>query len=75
VDGTTDFDGVVWIGGRETQDTCCGVYLADVGYGDRLDIVLARFGCCTILVRNRVVCYCGHCSFDGGPGEMRWRDS
>ena len=68
---TTDINGMVWIGGRKTQDTCCGVDFADVSYGHWFDLVLARFGCCTVLVRNGVVDYRGHCSFDCGPREMR----
>ena len=68
---TTDFDGVARVGRRETQDTCCIVDVADVSYGDRLDLVLARLGCCTILVGNGVVDYRGHCSIDVGPRNMR----
>lgn len=70
---TTDFDGVVRVGGRETQDTCCGVDFADVSYGDWFDLVLARFGCCTVLVGNGVMDYCCHCSSDGSLREKMWK--
>lgn len=76
VDGsgwTTDFDGSVRVGRRETQDTCCGVDFADVSYGDRFDLVLARFGCCTVLVRNGMMDYCCHGSFDGSLREKMWK--
>ena len=72
---TTDFDGVVRVGGRETQDTCCGVDLANVSYGHWFDLVLARLGCCTILVGNGVVDYRGHCSIDVRPRKMRRKDA
>ena len=67
---TTDFDGVVRVGGRETQDTRCGVDFADVSYGDWFNMMLARLGGCTVLMRNRVVDYRRHCSFDCGPCEI-----
>lgn len=70
---TTDFDGVVRVGRRETQDTCCGVYFADVSYGDWFDLVLARFGCCTVLVGNGVMDYCCHGSFNGSLREKMWK--
>jgi hypothetical protein len=66
---------VVGVAGREAQDTCCGVDVADVGYCDGLDVVLAWFGRCTVLVRDGVVDYGGHCSFDGGPCEIRMESS
>jgi len=46
-----------------------------VSYDDWLDVVLAWFGCCAVLVRDGVVDYCGHCSFDVGSREIRWKDS
>jgi hypothetical protein len=66
---------VVRIGGREAQDSRCSIYLADVGYGDWFDLVLAWFGCCAVLVGDGVVDYCCHCSFGGGSREMRWKQS
>jgi hypothetical protein len=67
---------VVWIGGREAQDTCCGVDVANVGYGDWFDLMLPWFGCCAILVRDGVADYSGHCSFDGGSScEIRCSES
>lgn len=62
---------MVCIGGRETQDTCCSVDFADLSYGHWFDLVLARLGCCTILVGNGVVDYRGHGSIDVGPRKMR----
>ena len=64
---------MVGVGGREAQDTCCVVDLADVSYGYWFNMVLARFGCCSILVRNRVVHYRCHCSFDRCPRKMMWK--
>ena len=71
----TDFDGTVGVGGREAQDTCCGIDIADVSYGDWFDMILAWFGCCTVLVGDGVVDYCCHCSFDVVPREIRWKGS
>ena len=70
-----DFDGVIWVGWRETQDTRCGIDLPDVRDGDRFDARLAWLGCCAILVRDGVVDYCGHCSFDGNACEIRLENS
>lgn len=46
-----------------------------MSYGDWLDVVLARFGCCAILVRDGVVDYCCHCPFYCGSREVRWKGS
>ena len=70
---TTDCDGVVGIRGRETQDACCGVNFADVSYGDWFDMVLTRFGCCTVFVWDGVMDYHSHYSFDGCPREEMWK--
>ena len=53
----TNFDGVVWIRGRQAQDSRGGVDFADVSYCDGLNVMLARLGCCAVLVRDGIVDY------------------